>query len=73
MMENDQVFIERLCDEDPRFRLLYEEHDLLDRQLDMLCKKPVLNAEQEIFCKELKKRKLAGRDAMEKIIHSYRQ
>ncbi len=72
MEEKDQEMIRRLCDENPRFRLLYEEHLLLEKELAEFEQRHHLNPEDEVLRKKVQKMKLAGRDEMERIFQGYR-
>ena len=65
-----QDTVQRLCEESPRFRMLYEEHQLLDKELVKLSAKPFLSPEQQIDKKKAQKVKLAGRDEMQRILSS---
>jgi uncharacterized protein len=73
MVETDLALVEKLCDENPRFRKLFEEHAILEKQLDELDQKPFLSPEQEIERKKVQKLKLAGKDEMESILRTCRQ
>jgi uncharacterized protein len=73
MVETDLALVEKLCDENPRFRKLFEEHAILEKQLDELDQKPFLTPEQEIERKKVQKLKLAGKDEMESILRTCRQ
>jgi len=67
MEGQDLASLQQLCDERPRFRLLFEEHLLLEKQLDLLDHKPYLTPEEELERKKIQKLKLAGKDEMEHI------
>ena len=73
MVETDLALVEKLCDENPRFRKLYEEHSIFERQLDDLDQHSFLTPAQEVERKKVQKLKLAGKDEMESILRSYRQ
>jgi uncharacterized protein len=73
MAETDLALVEKLCDENPRFRKLYEEHTIFERQLDDLDQQAFLTPDQEVERKKVQKLKLAGKDEMESILRSYRQ
>lgn len=73
MAETDLTLVEKLCEENPRFRKLYEEHDIFERQLDELDQKAFLTPAQEVERKKVQKLKLAGKDEMESILRAYRQ
>ena len=69
-MDIDQNVLQDLVDNNSRFRLLYEEHILFEKQLAEYEKKPYLSPQEELEKNKVKKLKLAGKDAMEKILHS---
>jgi hypothetical protein len=76
MEENGQTqqdLVQRLFDGNPRFRLLYEEHMLLEKELGKLDQKAYLTPDEELERKKVQKLKLAGKDEMERIIGQYRQ
>jgi uncharacterized protein YdcH (DUF465 family) len=73
MEQYDQSLIQYLCEGNPRFRMLYEEHLLLEKELSTLSHKPYLSPEEEVEKKKVQKLKLAGRDEMERILKSHRQ
>ncbi|MDZ4184815.1 MAG: DUF465 domain-containing protein, partial [Desulfuromonadales bacterium] len=57
----------QLFEENPRFRRLYEEHQILERDLERLTAKDYLSTEDELEKKRVQKLKLAGKDEMESI------
>jgi len=69
-MDIDQTLLQNLTETNPRFRMLYEEHCLFEKQLSEYDKKSYLSPEEELEMNKVKKMKLAGKDEMEKIIHS---
>jgi uncharacterized protein YdcH (DUF465 family) len=69
-MDIDQTLLQNLTETNPRFRMLYEEHCLFEKQLSEYDKKSYLSPEEEMEMNKVKKMKLAGKDEMEKIIHS---
>lgn len=73
METNDHTLIQQLCDDNARFRLLYEEHLLLEKELNALDQKAYLTAEEEVERKKVQKLKLAGKDEMEQILRHHRQ
>ncbi|APG27239.1 hypothetical protein A7E78_04925 [Syntrophotalea acetylenivorans] len=73
MEGQDLASLQQLCDERPRFRLLFEEHLLLEKQLTMLDQKPHLTPEEELERKKIQKLKLAGKDEMEHIKREWTQ
>lgn len=73
MEEYDQALIQQLVDRNPRFRLLYEEHLLLEKELNQLNGKHFLSPEEEVEKRKIQKLKLAGKDEMERLLRSSRQ
>lgn len=65
--------MEKLCEQNPRFRQLYEEHHILEKELASYEKKGRLTAAEETQRKKVQKLKLAGRDEMERIMRQYQQ
>ena len=72
MEVKDQSMVQDLFDTNPRFRLLYEEHRLLEKELAQFEDRPFLTPEEERERKNIQKLKLAGKDEMERIIANYR-
>lgn len=73
MEERDQDLVRELWDNNSRFRKLYEEHQLLEKELDNLSEKSYLSPEEEIEKKKMQKLKLSGKDEMEQILSAHRQ
>jgi len=73
MQANDQTLIQQLFDGNARFRMLYEEHLLLEKELLKLEQKTFLTPEEEVEKKKMQKLKLAGKDEMELILLRHRQ
>ena len=73
MEQKDQSLIQKLCEENPRFRLLYEEHVIFEKQLRALDDRVYLSPEEEMDRRRMQKLKLAGKDEMEHILRDYRQ
>jgi uncharacterized protein YdcH (DUF465 family) len=69
-MDIDQNLLQNLIDNNPRFRMLYENHILLEKQLQGFEKRPFLSADEEIEKNKIKKLKLIGKDEMETIVQS---
>lgn len=69
-MDIDQNLLQNLIDNNPRFRMLYENHILLEKQLQEFEKRPFLSADDEIEKNKVKKLKLIGKDEMESIVQS---
>ena len=73
MVENDQNLIQRLSEENPRFRKLHEEHILFEKKLQEYEVKSYLSDEEDIERKKIQKLKLAGKDEMELLLKDLRQ
>lgn len=71
MEEMDMELIEQLVYENAKFRMLFEEHQLLERELDELERKKFLTTEEELERKKIQKIKLAGKDEMTRIMRGY--
>ena len=73
MPEKDQDLIQRLSEENPRFRKLHEEHLLFEKQLQEYDDKSYLSDEEDIERKKIQKLKLAGKDEMALMVKASRQ
>jgi uncharacterized protein len=71
-MSVQEELVERLMKENVEFAKAREGHAALARQLEELEKKPFLTPQDETEIKILKKKKLAYKDQMEKILLQYR-
>ena len=69
-MDIDQTLLQNLIENNPRFRMLYEEHVLFEKQLTEYEKKPYLSPQEELEKNKVKKMKLVGKDEMERILNS---
>ena len=72
MTTKEEELIERLMRENDEFLKVKQSHHLLAKQLEELEKKPFLTPQDEIEIKIIKKKKLALKDQMEKILIQYR-
>jgi hypothetical protein len=72
MATKEKALIERLMRENEEFLKVKQAHAELERQLEELEKKPYLTPQDEIEIKILKKKKLAYKDQMERILMQYR-
>lgn len=68
MEMKDSAVTEKLVSESPRFRKLYEEHALFEKELQQLDGRSHLTADDELQRKKIQKLKLVGKDEMEKIL-----
>ena len=73
MGASDADLIETLTGENEEFKKAREQHGHYAKQLDELEKKPFLTPQDEVEIKVLKKKKLAYKDQMEKILTQYRK
>ena len=72
MMTKEEVLIERLMRENDEFLKTKQAHGQLAKQLEELETKHFLTPQDEVEIKIIKKRKLALKDQMEKILMQYR-
>ncbi len=72
MAEKNMELIQRLSEENPRFRKLHEEHLLFEKQLEELEERTYLSPEEDLERKKIKKLKLAGKEEMEEILREHR-
>ena len=72
MAIKEEELIGRLMRENEDFLKAKQAHTQLARQLEELEKKPFLTPQDEMEVKVLKKKKLAWKDQMEKILVQYR-
>jgi hypothetical protein len=72
MMPKEGELIERLMRENVEFLKVKQAHSELAKQLEELEKKPFLTPQDEVEIKIVKKKKLALKDQMEKILIQYR-
>ncbi len=72
MTGKEDELIQRLTRENEEFSKIKQAHGQLGKQLDELEKKPFLTPQDEMEIKIIKKKKLALKDQMEKILMQYR-
>lgn len=72
MATREEALIEKLMREDEEFVRIKKAHSELSAQLEELEKKPFLTPRDEMEIKIIKKKKLAYKDEMEKILKKYR-
>ena len=72
MTTKEEELIEKLMRENEEFLKVKKAHSQLARQLEELEKKPFLTPQDEMEVKIIKKKKLALKDEMEKILMQYR-
>jgi hypothetical protein len=72
MATKEEELIERLMRENEEFLKTKQAHHQLANQLEELEKKPFLTPQDEMEIKIIKKKKLALKDQLEKILVQYR-
>lgn len=72
MATREEALIERLMRENEEFIRFKRAHSELSAKLEELEKKPFLTPQDEMEIKIIKKKKLACKDEMEKILRKYR-
>ena len=72
MTTKEEALIEKLVRENEEFSKVKQAHSQLAKQLEELEKKPFLTPQDEVEIKIIKKKKLALKDQMEKILMQYR-
>jgi hypothetical protein len=72
MTTKEEALIEKLGRENEEFSKVKQAHSQLAKQLEELEKKPFLTPQDEVEIKIIKKKKLALKDQMEKILMQYR-
>lgn len=72
MTTKEEALVERLMKENEEFSRVKQAHIQLANQLEELEKKPFRTPQDEVEIKIIKKKKLALKDQMEKILMQYR-
>jgi uncharacterized protein len=72
MNDRDRTLVADLCSRDIELKRLVDEHDEIEQKLDSLGKLVYLTPEESVEQRNLKKRKLAGRDRIEQILDEHR-
>ncbi|MGO8990115.1 MAG: DUF465 domain-containing protein [bacterium] len=72
MTTKEEALIEKLVRENEEFSKVKQAHFQLAKQLEELEKKLFLTPQDEVEIKIIKKKKLALKDQMEKILNQYR-
>jgi uncharacterized protein len=73
MEQRDVELIQKCMANDKVLESLYHEHLDFERQLEKFNNKPFLTPVEEMEKKNLQKKKLKGRDEIEKILEEYRR
>ena len=72
MKVKEDELIEKLMNENEEFRKAKQAHAELAKKLDEMENKPYLTPQDEVEIKILKKKKLAYKDQMEKVLLQHR-
>lgn len=67
-MDISQEDITQFAAEDPYFRLLFEQHQVYEKQLKNFDDNAYISADDELERKRIQKLKLAGKDEMNRIL-----
>jgi uncharacterized protein YdcH (DUF465 family) len=73
MEKRDLDLITKHQDQDPELRRLWQEHLEFEEQLEVFNKRVYLSPTEELERKTLQKKKLKGRDQIERILVKLRQ
>jgi len=68
MEKRDIELIEQWRDKDPELRTLWQEHLEFEEQLEVFNKRVYLSPSEEMERKTIQKKKLLGRDRIERIL-----
>ncbi|MBI4524407.1 MAG: DUF465 domain-containing protein [Deltaproteobacteria bacterium] len=72
MERREEEFIVSLLDRDPELRKYYEEHQELEKKIQLYQQKVHLSPWEETEKKKLQKLKLLGKDKIMQILEKYR-
>ena len=73
MEPRDLELIDRLIPDDEELKVLMEEHQVLEQDLEKFLAKRHLTPSEEVEKKRIQKLKLAGKDRIESILSTYRK
>jgi uncharacterized protein len=73
MEKTDLELIEQWKDRDPELKRLWEEHVEFEEQLAVFNKRVYLSPTEELERKTLQKKKLKGRDLLERVLAKHRR
>jgi uncharacterized protein len=68
MEQSDLDLITKWKDREPELKTLWEEHLEFEEQLESFKKRPYLSPTEEVERKTIQKKKLKGRDRIERIL-----
>ena len=72
MEQYEESAIVSLLNKEPELKKLYDEHQVLEKQLAVFQHKNHLTADEEIEMKRIQKLKLAGRDKIMELVGRHR-
>lgn len=72
MLHLEEELVKRLCVENAEFKRLFDEHISFEQDLEALYSLKYFPTEVENKIKEIKRRKLLGKDRMDHILSTYR-
>ena len=73
MEQRDLDLIAKWKDREPELKTLWEEHLEFEEQLESFNKRPYLSPTEEVERKTIQKKKLKGRDQIERILINLRK
>ena len=65
--------VEELLEKNEEFKKLWEEHEELNRMVDEMSQKVYFTPDEEIKLKELKLKKLKGKEKLVEMIENYKK
>ena len=71
-MLHEEELVKRLCEENREFKKLFDEHIGFEQDLEALYSLKFFPPEVEAKVKEIKRKKLLGKDRMNEIIAAYK-
>lgn len=72
MEPRELELIDKYSEKNAELKILWEEHQLYEKQLDKLEKKPYLTPSEEQVVRDVKKKKLAGKTKIQVILDRYK-
>jgi uncharacterized protein YdcH (DUF465 family) len=72
MEPRELELIDKYSEKNAELKILWEEHQLYEKQLDKLEKKAYLTPSEEQVVRDVKKKKLAGKTKMQAILDRYK-
>ena len=72
MEPRELELIDKYSEKNAELKILWEEHQLYEKQLEKLEKKPYLTPSEDQVVRDIKKKKLAGKTKMQSILDRYK-